>query len=500
MPKIPIYTPQETIPAKTGLVRISPEEAAAPGRALMQEGMALQKVGTELSDFAAIIGYNAKKIEKENDELKVVATLTKFRGEQRARINDFRSLMGENAATGFGDVEKWHLDKAKEYEGGLTSDYQKKLWQTRVAAEIDSGLSVAATHAAEQRRAWKADTIDSVLTDALVALDMSRGDDVTLQNTKNQLQETLTVLYPEQDMSQYRLKAFAQLERKASEAKFKYAETNAYLDVMLRNGNDPRTALDEWMKPETLTKYGLTDQQWRSGQQNFTNAIKQAQEKDETAAAEQEFSLLEAYNRRGLSFDSVVKASSSIQDPQVRAKFQGKWQGLIDKQLNEARSIRAAEVSASSAARAAAAAERAANPFLRGNPDIEAKWIQKSLDAPHKINKADLAALHGAGISTKVYEQILGHVKSGETGVWQSPNGKLVSAFLKQNHKNSVFDTDTTKNQAAFNIETEHFSNWLKENPKATAQQINAEMEARMKDYRKNSVRRWLEEKGAWPK
>lgn len=500
MPKIPVYTPQQTIPATAGGVRVDVGEAGAPGRALMQQGQALQNVGKEMGDIAGVLEWRKQKIEKENDELKVIDTLTKFRSEQRTKLGEFRQLMGENAATGYEGIEKWHTEKAAEYENGLTSDYQRKLWKVRVGAEIDQGLNVASTHASEQRKAWKADTMDAVFQDILVTLDNSRGDDITVQNSKNQMKQTLEALFPDQDMNAYRLQVFSKIDKAAAQAKAKYAETNAFMDVMVRNGNDARKALDEWMKPETVTKYGLTDVQWRSGEQNFSNMLRVQKEKDDETASKQEFSLLESYNKRSLTFDAVIKASGSIQDPQVRAKFQQKWQGLIDKQINEARAIRAAEVSASSAARAAAAAERAADPFLRGNPSIEAKWKERSLSSPWTIDKTELASLHGAGISTKAYEDILNNVKQGNNGIWQTPNGKLIAATLKENRKNGVFSTDLTKNQAAFNIEYEHFSNFLKKNPEASAQQINAEMEARMKEYKKSRVRRWMEEQGAWPK
>lgn len=494
MPKIPVYTPQQTIPATAGGVRVDVGEAGAPGRALMQAGQALQNVGKEMGDLAGVLEWRKQKIEKENDELKVIDTLTKFRSEQRAKLGEFRQLMGENAATGYDDVEKWHNEKAAEYENGLTSDYQRKLWKTRISAEIDQGLNVASTHAIEQRKAWKADTLDAVFQDILVTMDNSRGDDITVENSKNQMKQTLEALFPDQDMSAYRLQVFSKIDKAAAQAKAKYAETNAFMDVMVRNGNDARKALDEWMKPETVTRYGLTDVQWRSGEQNFSNMLRVQKEKDDETASKQEFSLLEAYNKRSLTFDAVIKASGSIQDPQVRAKFQQKWQGMIDRQINEARSIRAAEVSASSAARSAAAAERAANPFLRGNPAIESKYIEKSLTAPWAIDRTELTALHGSGISTKAYENILNNIKQGEKGIWQTPNGKLVHATLKESRKNSVFSTDAGKNAEGFNVEYEYFSNWIKKNPDATAKQLNEEMAARMAEYKKSRVTKWLEE------
>lgn len=494
MPKIPVYTPQQSIPATAGGVRVDVGEAGAPGRALMQQGQALQKVGAEMGDLAGVMEWRQQKIEKENDELKVIDTLTKFRSDQRAKLGEFRQLMGETAATGYGDVEKWHAEKAKEYENGLTTDYQRKLWKVRVGAEIDQGLNVASTHAIEQRKAWKADTLDAVFGDALVTIENSRGDDITVQNAKNQLKQTLESLFPDQDMSAYRLQVFSKVDKAAAQAKAKYAETNAFMDVMVRNGNDARKALDEWMKPETVTKYGLTDVQWRSGEQNFANMIRVQKDKDDETASKQEFSLLESYNKRSLTFDAVIKASGSIQDPQVRAKFQQKWQGMIDRQINEARSIRAAEVSASSAARSAAAAERASNPFLRGNPAIESKYIEKSLTAPWAIDRTELATLHGSGISTKAYENILNNIKQGEKGIWQTPNGKLVHATLKESRKNSVFSADAGKNAEGFNVEYEYFSNWIKKNPDATAKQLNEEMAARMAEYKKSRVKKWLEE------
>jgi len=343
MPKIPVYTPQQSIPASSGLVRVDVGEAGAPGRALMQEGQALQKVGAEMGDLAGVMEWRQQKIEKENDELKVIDTLTKFRSDQRAKLGEFRSLMGENAATGYQDIEKWHEEKAKEYEEGLTTDYQRKLWKVRVGAEIDQGLNVASTHASEQRKAWKADTLDAVFGDVLVTIENSRGDDVTVQNAKNQLKQTLEALFPDQDMSAYRLQVFSKVDKAAAQAKAKYAETNAFMDVMARNGNDPEKGMAEWMKTETITKYGLTDLQWRSGTLNFDNLVKQRLVKDEQTGAKASQDLLKAFDNHTLSFASVEKAFSGIQSEKLKASLMEHWQAKINQQEREIRAERREE-------------------------------------------------------------------------------------------------------------------------------------------------------------
>jgi len=345
MPKIPVYTPQQGIPATAGGVRVDVGEAGAPGRALMQQGQALQKVGAEMGDLAGVMEWRQQKIEKENDELKVIDTLTKFRSDQRTKLGEFRTLMGENAATGYGDVEKWHAEKAKEYENGLTTDYQRKLWKVRVGSEIDQGLNVASTHAIEQRKAWKADTLDAVFGDVLVTIENSRGDDITVQNAKNQLKQTLEALFPDQDMSAYRLQVFSKVDKAAAQAKAKYAETNAFMDVMVRNGNDPEKGMDEWMKPETVTKYGLTDVQWRSGALNFDNLVKQRLMKEEQTGAKASQDLLKAYDNHTLSFASVEKAFSGIQSPKLKASLMEHWQAKINQQEREIRAERREEKS-----------------------------------------------------------------------------------------------------------------------------------------------------------
>lgn len=343
MPKIPVYTPQQTIPATAGGVRVDVGEAGAPGRALMQAGQALQNVGKEMGDLAGVLEWRKQKIEKENDELKVIDTLTKFRSEQRTKLGEFRQLMGENAATGYEGIEKWHTEKAAEYENGLTSDYQRKLWKVRVGAEIDQGLNVASTHASEQRKAWKADTLDAVFQDILVTLDNSRGDDITVQNSKNQMKQTLEALFPDQDMSAYRLQVFSKIDKAAAQAKAKYAETNAFMDVMVRNGNDPEKGMDEWMNPETITKYGLTDLQWRSGALNFDNLVKQRLMKEEQIGAKASQELLRAFEGHTLTFASVEKAFSGIQSEKLKASLMEHWQAKINQQEREIRAERREE-------------------------------------------------------------------------------------------------------------------------------------------------------------
>jgi hypothetical protein len=495
MPKIPVYTPQQSIPATAGGVRVDVGEAGAPGRALMQQGQALQKVGAEMGDLAGVMEWRQQKIEKENAERNVFGEVIKADDKIQNKLDtEYKLRTGQEAALAYPEFEEWLHKEVATQRDGLKSDYEKNLFDVKVHGVVRQAKNEASGYSAVQRKAWNANLEDAGFTNILKGVSKSRGDDATASSAKQRVREMYETLYPGQNKSSEILIRSMKIDEAADDAKAKYAETNAFMDVMVRNGNDARKALDEWMKPETVTKYGLTDVQWRSGEQNFANMIRVQKDKDDETASKQEFSLLESYNKRSLTFDAVIKASGSIQDPQVRAKFQQKWQGMIDRQINDARSIRAAEVSASSAARSAAAAERASNPFLRGNPAIESKYIEKSLTAPWAIDRTELATLHGSGISTKAYENILNNIKQGEKGIWQTPNGKLVHATLKESRKNSVFSADAGKNAEGFNVEYEYFSNWIKKNPDATAKQLNEEMAARMAEYKKSRVKKWLEE------
>ncbi len=300
MPKIPTYEAQKLIPASSGLVRVDVAEAGSPGRALMQEGQALQRVGQEFGELAVA----ELRRQKEQDAVDVSRAVSSYQDLIRVRQygdgkdwHGTMSLEGSDARGLYGDSLKWHDDNLSEASKALANDSQRQMFLIHTRAIRDSALDADSRHEAAEHlkdrelafqnllstseRTAVNTSSDEIASERLIASvssqirDMFPGRDVTAKVNEVETRLRLAVAqdlvyrYPERakpylDKHQAVLGNHYHVLLKALDGELrKVRQERAYQDIttMVTGADgtvDARKAELIALNPETAKKYNLT--------------------------------------------------------------------------------------------------------------------------------------------------------------------------------------------------------------------------------------------------
>jgi len=212
MPKIPIYEPHELIPASSGLVRVNVADAGAPGRALMQEGQALQGVAASFGEIAGKLKRQedasatsraAEELEEFSRTVQYGSTTAGTAGSVGVANPLEPKYLGALAAEGeaaFGMYEgvKKSLDgKISEISSRLANDDQRRAFEERARIATRSVLNSVSRHEAQERAKVVGQTADTDLQRTLRLASESADDSEAVGELTRTHIETLKQLFPE---------------------------------------------------------------------------------------------------------------------------------------------------------------------------------------------------------------------------------------------------------------------------------------------------------------
>ena len=350
----------------------------------------------------------------------------------------------------------------------------------------------------ESRRPIYGDNVDGVITDAnaYMAENFIRGrlaNQTTAAEFLKRVQDN-----PEYKQNLYQhlpATKIDEMEKLMKEGKDKSLGAYAFQDTLNAAAQLPEVqegkvsqmdaAQRLWMNPETITKYGITDDQWRNGMLNFDKVLTFRDKEDEKAAGEATIGMSEKYVNHQLTFDDIKATFANIQNPELKAKYVEQWTRLLDSQAAQARANASAE-------RAARAAEMANNPFNKDIPEVKAQLMKKSIETPNApglLNEVNLAL--GNGVSIDTYKTIMGNISKGD--VWKSATGKEFYKTIRQAQKDYKFSTNDDENNARYFEMLNYYKGVLEANPNADLQKLNADFNGRLKEYKKGMIRKILD-------
>jgi len=289
---------------------------------------------------------------------------------------------------------------------------------------------------------------------------------------------------------------WAEMEKLIVAHKDKMAGADAFQATLAEADQDPgvkagkvdrlEAAQKLWMRPETITKYGITDLQWRSGMLNFEASLKYRDEQDEKHVGGATIELAKKYNQHRLTYDDIETTFQGVANPKLRAQFIEHWVKLLDTQAAQARANAAAE-------RAADAAKSTKDPFNVDVPAIKARLLQKSIEtpfAPGLANEVSLAL--GAGISSNTFEAIMKNIRAAD--IWKTPAGKEVYRAINTDRKNYLFSTNENENEARYGDLIEYYRDYLTKNPNAKPKEVLDDYLAQKTEMRKGWIRKQIDQ------
>lgn len=92
-----------------------------------------------------------------------------------------------------------------------------------------------------------------------------------------------------------------------------------------------------WADPETIKKYGISDDVWREGFLNFNVAINVRDKQDEKLASQNALGLEDKFNAHTLKYDDVKTAFAGLQNPVLKLKSIDFWDNKLDNLVRQDR-------------------------------------------------------------------------------------------------------------------------------------------------------------------
>lgn len=405
-----------------------------------------------------------------------------------------------------------HIQSADQSNGKLVFDYSVKSNNLRAgqAAKdlgsagafasfdvIKTALEASDMEAESQRGVFgdHTDTVKRTRREAIVenGLRYSYADDKVAMPVIKAIEENpeyKNYLYqniPAEKLDEIEKIRVARKDKMIGADAFQQTLTEADQDPGVKAGKVDRleAAQKLWMRPETITKHGMTDLQWRNGMLNFEALLKYRDEEDEKRVGSSTIILAKKYNQHRLTYDDIDNTFIAVANPGLRAKFVEHWVKLLDTQAAQARQAAAFE-------RTADAARTAKDPFNVDVPAVKARLLQKSIEAPFTPGLANEVALAlGNGISSSTFSAISKNIQSAD--IWKTPAGKEVYRAINNDRKDYMFSTNEDENESRYGELIEHYRNYLEKYPDAKPKDILDDYIAKKKEMRKGWLRKQID-------
>lgn len=262
MPRIPVYTQQQSLPTSGSGVRVEPSE-------MLAEQAGMKRAGAALTDLGETLAIRGHQIQADIDEKRTLDEFAAFDSEARQYVLKQRQVVGKNAIRTNEDgtfalnteAEKWHTEKVEEYVGRLENENQKRAFRKLATSQVDANLNHVASHISTEYGSYNREVRATWVQNTLDAIQLSGGDPGSIDAAVGKYQLAMKALYPGQDIADLMQRDMVRFEHEAMGARKKFEETKAFNELRTKHGDNAAAAVDELMKPESYPGMTVEDKQ-----------------------------------------------------------------------------------------------------------------------------------------------------------------------------------------------------------------------------------------------
>lgn len=488
MPKIPLTFPSVERRVPVNQVPRTEDMPMASPRLMAQGAVGMQELGQGAFDLGTAIVKKANEIQEIKDRSRSAEALNQYRQDSRDYVIEKSKLEGDNALDLQVPGLEWHEERRKAIAETLENNTQKQWFNLHALSEMDQAMNALARHEIAQVQKYRNDTVGESRTNAQIEIDLAGGDDEKTKEIIQRHKDVISNTYPEQDPTTIHQRDEAVLLKQQAVSKVKFAETLAYKDLKnkIASGEltDVNAAITYLQDP---ANYPTLRSEQRGQLAGVLRADvnweiqKQKQIKEDTAS------------RMLAEYDKIRRGNGSMS----MADWHTQAQELVSKGMMDD-SIMKFVISLSSQEEASRRLYedrgRTHDPWVMDDPQVVGPFMQQAAVNPSAIDITKAQSLVGRGMSWQTFMRVKSLKEEGDKAVWMTPMGKATLMTIRGLRSNNKFDTDEWKNNEGFLNVFDHMATYLKNNPNATADQVNKEVKTVTENYRRGRIRKTIDQ------